>query len=79
MLGSGKVDVYGSNTNNPLLVAARLPGATFILALSSPFISAVAMPKARPPAAEKRLSSIVEAAAVFDRLPNAIQKAGLKR
>lgn len=29
LLRSGKMDVYGSNTNNLLLVAERLPGARF--------------------------------------------------
>jgi polar amino acid transport system substrate-binding protein len=77
-LGTGKVDVYGSNTNNLLLVAARLPGAAFIPGAFFTVHFAVAMSNARSSAAEKRLSDIVEAAAVTGLLQNAIQKAGLK-
>jgi polar amino acid transport system substrate-binding protein len=38
LLGTGKVDAYGSNTNNLLLISERLPGAAYA-ARSSPFIS----------------------------------------
>ena len=78
LLGAGKVDVYGSNTNNLLLVAEQLPGATFIPGAFFTVHFAVAMPKARSPPAAIRLSSIVADAAAAGLLQNAIQKAGLK-
>jgi hypothetical protein len=77
-LGTGKVDVYGANTNNLLLVAERLPGATFVPGAFFTVHFAVAMPKARSPAAKERLAAIVNDATTTGLLQNAIQKAGLK-
>lgn len=76
LLGSGKVDVYGSNTNNLLLVAAQLPGAAFVPGAFFTVHFAVAMPKARSPAAQERLATIVKDASGL--LQNAVEKAGLK-
>jgi polar amino acid transport system substrate-binding protein len=78
LLGTGKLDVYGSNTNNLLLVAERLPGATFVPGAFFTVHFAVAMPKARSPAAKQRLAAIVKDATTTGLLQNAIEKAGLK-
>jgi polar amino acid transport system substrate-binding protein len=78
LLGAGKVDVYGSNTNNLLLVAERLPGAAFVPGAFFTVHFAVAMPKARSPAAQERLTAIFKDATTTGLLQNAIQKAGLK-
>jgi polar amino acid transport system substrate-binding protein len=78
LLGTGKVDVYGSNTNNLLLVAERLPGAAFVPGAFFTVHFAVAMPKARSPAAQRRLGAIVKDATATGLLQSAIQNAGLK-
>jgi polar amino acid transport system substrate-binding protein len=78
LLGTGKVDVYGSNTNNLLLVAERLPGAAFVPGAFFTVHFAVAMPKARSPAAQERLTAICKDATITGLLQNAIQRAGLK-
>jgi polar amino acid transport system substrate-binding protein len=78
LLGTGKVDVYGSNTNNLLLVAERLPGATFVPGAFFTVHFAAAMPKARSRAAQERLAAIVKDAMTNGLLQNAIEKAGLK-
>jgi polar amino acid transport system substrate-binding protein len=78
LLGTGKVDVYGANTNNLLLVAERLPGAKFVSGAFFTVHFAAAMPKARSPAAQERLAAIVKDATTTGLLQNAIQKAGLR-
>jgi polar amino acid transport system substrate-binding protein len=78
LLGTGKLDVYGSNTNNLQLVAERLPGATFVPGAFFTVHFAVATPKARSPAAQQRLAAIVKDATTTGLLQNAIEKAGLK-
>jgi polar amino acid transport system substrate-binding protein len=78
LLGTGKVDVYGSNTNNLLLVAERLPGAAFVAGAFFTVHFAVAMPKARSPAAQERLAAIVKDATTTGLMQDAIQKAGLQ-
>jgi polar amino acid transport system substrate-binding protein len=78
LLGAGKVDVYGANTNNLLLVAERLPGAAFVPGAFFTVHFAVATPKARSPAAQERLAAIVKGATTTGLLQNAIQNAGLK-
>jgi polar amino acid transport system substrate-binding protein len=78
LLGTGKVDVYGSNTNNLLLVADRLPGAAFVPGAFFTVHFAVAMPKARSLAAQGRLTAVVKDATTTGLLQNAIQKADLK-
>jgi polar amino acid transport system substrate-binding protein len=78
LLGTGKVDAYGSNTNNLLLVAQRLPGSTFVPGAFFTVHFAVAMPKARSPAAQERLAAIVKEVTTSGLLQNAIEKAGLK-
>jgi polar amino acid transport system substrate-binding protein len=78
LLGAGKVDVYGSNTNNLLLVAERLPGAAFVPDAFFTVHFAVAMPKTRSPAAQERLAAIVKDAATSGLLQDAIAKARLK-
>jgi len=78
LLGTGKVDVYGANTNNLLLVAERLPGAAFVPGAFFTVHFAVAMSKARSPAAHERLAAIVKDATTTGLMPDAIQRAGLK-
>jgi hypothetical protein len=78
LLGTGKLDVYGSNTNNLLLVAERLPRATFVPGAFFTVYFAVATPKARSPAAQQRLAAIVKDATTTGLLQNAIEKAGLQ-
>ena len=78
LLSAGKVDVYGSNTNNLLLVAERLPGAAFVSGAFFTVHFAVTMPKARSPAAQQRLAAIVKDAATSGLLQSAIEKASLK-
>jgi polar amino acid transport system substrate-binding protein len=78
LLSTGKVDVYGSNTNNLLLVAERLPGATFVPGAFFTVHFAVAMSKARSVASQERLAAIAKEAATTGLLQDAIQKAGLK-
>jgi polar amino acid transport system substrate-binding protein len=78
LLRSGKVDVYGANTNNLLLVAGRLPGAAFVPGAFFTVHFAVAMPKARSPAAQARLAAIVKDATTTGLLQNAVDKAGLQ-
>jgi polar amino acid transport system substrate-binding protein len=78
LLSTGKVDVYGANTNNLALVAQRLPGATFV---SGPFFTvhfAVAMPNGRTAAARERLAAIVREAIAIGVLQSAVERAGLK-
>jgi polar amino acid transport system substrate-binding protein len=77
LLRSGKVDAYGANTNNLLLVAGRLPGAAFVPGAFFSVHFAVAMPKARSPAAQARLAAIVKDATT-GLLQNAVEKAGLQ-
>jgi polar amino acid transport system substrate-binding protein len=79
LLRSGKVDVYGSNTNNLLLVAARLPGAAFIP--GGAFFSvhfAVALPKDRSPASVAKMTALLAEAKQSGFVQEAIEKAGLK-
>jgi polar amino acid transport system substrate-binding protein len=78
LLGDRKIDVYGANTNNLLLVAQRLPGAAFVPGAFFTVHFAVAMPKARSPAAQERLAAIVKDTTTIGLLQDAIQKAGLK-
>jgi polar amino acid transport system substrate-binding protein len=78
LLASGRVDAYGSNTNNLLLVAGRLAGASFVPGAFFTVHFAVAMPKARPRAAQERLAAITEEAKRTGLPQNAIEKVGLK-
>jgi polar amino acid transport system substrate-binding protein len=78
LLGAGKVDVYGANTNNLLRVADRLPGAVFVPGAFFVVHFAVAMPKERSQAAQERLAAIVTEAARSGLLQKAIDLAGLK-
>ena len=78
LLRTGKVDVYGSNTNNLVLVAQRLPGATFVPGAFFTVHFAVAMPNRMPAAAQERLAAIVREAAASGVLQTAIENAGLK-
>jgi polar amino acid transport system substrate-binding protein len=78
LLRTGKVDVYGANTNNLALVAQRLPGATFVPGAFFIVHFAVAMPNRKSAAAQESLAVIVRAAAASGVLQTAIEKAGLK-
>ena len=78
LLRTGKVDVYGANTNNLLLVAERLPGAKFVPGAFFAVHFAAAMPKTRSSAAQSRVATIVNDAKTTGLLQKAIEKAGLK-
>lgn len=78
LLRSGKVDVYGANTNNLLLVADRLPGAKLVPGAFLTVHFAVALPKERSSAAQDRLTQIVNDAKATGLVQRAIETAGLK-
>jgi polar amino acid transport system substrate-binding protein len=78
LLSTGKVDVYGANTNNLALVAQRLPGATFVPGAFFTVHFAVAMPNGRAAAVRERLAAIVKEAGATGVLQGAVERAGLK-
>jgi polar amino acid transport system substrate-binding protein len=77
LLRTGKVDVYGSNVNNLLLVQERLPGSEFVPGAFLTVHFAVAMPRARSAKAQERLAMIVEELSASGVVRDAIGRAGL--
>jgi polar amino acid transport system substrate-binding protein len=78
LLRTGKVDVYGSNTNNLLLVQERLPGSEFVPGTFFAVHFAVAMPKARSARAQERLAAIIKDLNASGILRDAIDSAVLR-
>jgi polar amino acid transport system substrate-binding protein len=75
---SGKIDAYGSNANNLLVVQERVPGSVLLPGAFFTVHFAIAMPKGRSPQAQERLAAVVKDLQASNLLQDAIKANGLK-
>ena len=78
LLRTGKADMYGTITESALVITDRLPGARIIPGAFVTVGFAVAIPKGRSPAAQSKLTQIINEAKAAGIVQKAIEKSGLK-
>ena len=77
LLRTGKVDLYATGTDSVLKVADSLPGAK-IIGVFETVAFAVSTPKGLSPAAQSKLTQLVNEAKAAGIVPKAIETSGLK-